>query len=80
MLAIRRVRLIHAVVLQLILAHRANPGTEGGPPVWDDIWGHPVNQENLAGTLLSFSHTGVGPLPRLGIDLSKVNREDYLYV
>jgi hypothetical protein len=80
MLAIQRVRLMHAAVRQLILAHQADPGTEGGPPVWDDIWGHPINQEDLAGTLLSFSYTVVGPLPRLGIDLSEVDREDYLYV
>ncbi|MFT4866424.1 MAG: hypothetical protein ACI8RE_002622 [Ilumatobacter sp.] len=80
MLAIQRVRLMHAAVRQLILAHQADPGTEGSPPVWDDSWGHPINQEDLAGTLLSFSYTVVGPLPRLGIELSDVDREDYLYV
>jgi hypothetical protein len=80
MLAIQRVRLMHAAVRQLILAHQADPGTEGGPPVWDNTWGHPINQEDLAGTLLSFSYTVVGPLPRLGIELSEGDREDYLYV
>lgn len=80
MLAIQRVRLMHAAVRQLILAHQADPGTDGGPPIWDDAWGHPINQEDLAGTLLSFSYTVVGPLPRLGIELTEVDREDYLYV
>lgn len=55
MLAIQRVRLMHAAVRQLILAHQADPGTDLGPSVWDDTWGHPINQEDLAGTLLSFS-------------------------
>lgn len=86
--AIQRVRLMHAAIRQLILTHQrageaaAVDGDDqpGGPATWDDEWGHPINQEDLAGTLLSFSYTVVEPLPRLGIDLPEDDREDYLYV
>ncbi|MEL6892138.1 MAG: oxygenase MpaB family protein [Actinomycetota bacterium] len=74
-LAIQRVRLMHAAVRALIDAHhRADPTS------WDPANGTPINQEDLAGTLLSFSYTVVEPLPRLGIDLAAAEQADYLYV
>lgn len=67
--AIQRVRLMHAAIRHLILAHG-----------WDAELGHPINQEDLAGTLLSFSYTVVEPLPRLGMTLDADEMEDFLYV
>lgn len=69
-MAIQRVRLMHAAIRHLILAHG-----------WDSAeLGEPINQEDLAGTLLSFSYTVVEPLPRLGISLDAQEMSDYLYV
>jgi ER-bound oxygenase mpaB/B'/Rubber oxygenase, catalytic domain len=69
-MAIQRVRLMHAAIRHLILAHG-----------WDSAeLGLPINQEDLAGTLLSFSYTLVEPLPRLGMALADDEVEDFLYV
>lgn len=69
-MAIQRVRLMHAAIRHLILVHG-----------WDESdLGYPINQEDLAGTLLSFSYTVVEPLPRLGLTLDDSEMEDYLYV
>lgn len=69
-MAIQRVRLMHAAIRHLILVHG-----------WDEAeLGYPINQEDLAGTLLSFSYTVVEPLPRLGISLDPGERDDFLYV
>ena len=81
--AIQRVRLMHAAVRHLILAHQrevAAGHTRPGPPPWQDEWGMPINQEDLLGTLMSFSYTVVGPLPKLGVDIDESDREDYLYI
>ena len=41
--------------------------------------GLPINQEDLAGTLLSFSYVPIEPLVRLGIPVTQADQEDYLY-
>lgn len=55
----QRVRLMHASVRQLILASGR----------WDPALGTPINQEDLLGTLYSFSVLVVDGLERLGADL-----------
>ena len=66
----QRVRLMHAAVRHLLLA-------DGN---WDEAkWGLPINQEDLAGTLLSFSYVPIEPRARLGIAVSRSEQEDYLY-
>jgi hypothetical protein len=77
--SIQRVRLMHAAVRHLIIAHRDAVDPGDGPPRWNDAWGHPINQEDLAGTLMSFAYTVAEPLPRMGIVLSPQECEDYLY-
>lgn len=68
---IQRVRLMHAAVRQLIL----HDGT------WDTKrWGVPINQEDLAGTMMSFSYVPVEPMARLGIDVTASDIGDYLYM
>jgi hypothetical protein len=81
--AIQRVRLMHAAVRHLILAHQrevAAGDTRPGPPPWQDEWGLPINQEDLLGTLMSFSYTVIGPLPKLGVEIEESDSEDYLYI
>jgi hypothetical protein len=47
---------------------------------WDSAWGHPVNQEDLAGTLTSFSVVVPLGLQSLGIDLPDSDRDDYFHI
>jgi hypothetical protein len=68
--SIQRVRLMHAAVRQLLL----EDGT------WKtNEWGVPINQEDLAGTMMSFSYVPSEPLRRLGIAVTSADAEDYIY-
>jgi hypothetical protein len=72
--SIQRVRLMHAAVRHLIRVR-----AEEDPSIWDPAWGLPINQEELAGTALSFSYVVAEPLPRLGIHVGHTEGEDYLH-
>jgi hypothetical protein len=69
--AARKVRLMHAAIRHLVLAR-------------DDVrWdterdGIPINQEDLAATLMTFSHLVVTGLRRLGFWVSNDEAEEYL--
>ncbi|MBV8928759.1 MAG: DUF2236 domain-containing protein [Mycobacteriaceae bacterium] len=72
---IQRVRLMHAAVRHLIQARN-----ERQPGMWDPDWGTPINQEDLAGTLLAFSGVVLDPLRRLGVEVSPQDVDAYLHV
>jgi hypothetical protein len=72
---IERVRLMHAAVRHLI---KALP--EHGPKRWDPHWGEPINQEDLAGTLLAFSYIVGEPMRHLGVRLSAADIDAYLHL
>ena len=55
----QKVRLMHAAVRHLLLAQD-----------WDTTLGLPINQEDLVGTLLSFSAIVIDGLRKLGVDLT----------
>jgi len=65
----QKVRLMHAAVRHL-LTHDANHP-------WDPALGTPINQEDLAGTLMSFSYLVLDGLSRLGVTLSDADRDAY---
>ena len=65
----QKVRLMHATIRHFIRADAA----------WDPAWGTPINQEDLAGTLVSFSGVILSGLPRLGVDLDQQERDDYIH-
>jgi hypothetical protein len=67
---IQRVRLMHAAVRHLIKA-RAK---------WNPRWGKPINQEDLAGTLLAFSAVVVDPMVRLGVTVSPEDVDAYIHL
>lgn len=67
----QKVRLMHAAIRYLILHDQASP--------WDHSLGVPINQEDLAGTLMSFSYIVLDGLKRLSISLSDADREAYFY-
>jgi hypothetical protein len=66
-----KVRLIHAQVRKMIL--------ESGR--WKaDVWGHPANQHDLAGTTLLFSVSIVDGLRRLGMRVSPDEADAYIHL
>ncbi|HZN14560.1 MAG TPA: oxygenase MpaB family protein [Acidimicrobiales bacterium] len=72
---IQHVRLMHAAIRQSIEKERLR-----NPASWDPHWGTPINQEDLAGTLLSFAYVPAEPLRKLGIEVSRRTQEDYLHL
>jgi Dyp-type peroxidase family len=69
--AAQKVRLMHAAVRHLIRNNPARP--------WDtELLGVPINQEDLAGTLMSFAYIVVDGLRRLGVTVGAEAAEAYL--
>jgi uncharacterized protein (DUF2236 family) len=64
---VQKVRLIHASIRYHLM--RAN---------WDRSFGVPINQEDLAGTLLTFSYLAIDGLRRLGANISRDAAQSYL--
>lgn len=79
----RHVRLMHAGVRHLIRNDpRISPPGPAGPGafVWEPSWGVPINQEHLAGTLVSFSFTMLEVLDTIGLDYDQQAATDYLHL
>ncbi len=69
--AAQKVRLMHAMVRHLILNGKKLP--------WDtDLYGIPINQEDLAGTLMTFARIPIDGLHRLGVPPDPAAEESYL--
>ena len=69
--AIQKVRLMHSAIRYLIKARGD----------WDMAeLGEPINQEDMLGTLLTFTHIVIRDLRRLGKEISEQEAEDYLYL
>jgi hypothetical protein len=83
---IQKVRLIHATIRQLI-QHRHEPRFAGGPlwnhlaqAPWDPKRGVPINQEQLAYTLLTFGYVFVRSWPACGVRVSPEQERAYLHI
>jgi hypothetical protein len=72
---IQHVRLMHAAVRHLIKARN-----EQTPGMWHPDWGTPINQEDLAGTRMSFSYVFSEPMRRLGVRVPAADVEAYLHL
>jgi hypothetical protein len=66
-----KVRLVHASIRRML---------EGSPRWRRADWGSPINQVDMAGTILLFSHVLFDGLTRLGFDTSREEREDVLHL
>ncbi|MBT2422483.1 DUF2236 domain-containing protein [Streptomyces sp. ISL-22] len=66
----QKIRLLHATM-------RYHVGRQDD---WNRAWGLPVNQEDLAGTLMSFSVVIPRGLGRLGVDLLPEDRDAFFHV
>ncbi len=67
---ILKIRIIHAAVRYHTLRSEK----------WDHTWGIPINQEDMAGTNLSFSLIVTRGMKKLGIKVSSENEEAFLHV
>ena len=68
---LRKVRLLHAAIRRLILAREDAP--------WDaSRLGVPINQEDLAGTLMTFAWLPLEALARLGVRVAREDRDAYV--
>ena len=65
----QKVRLLHATVRQVLLNDDKQP--------WDPSLGVPINQEDLAGTLMTFSYHVMHGLEMLGIPIEPEEQEAY---
>ncbi|QHT68310.1 DUF2236 domain-containing protein [Rhodocytophaga rosea] len=68
--SIQKVRLMHAAVRWHTLKSDQ----------WNDVWGKPVNQEDMLGTNLAFSYIVLEGLHKLGIYYSSQEADAYLYL
>lgn len=66
---IQKIRLIHAGARWFAL-HTGR---------WSMDWGYPVNQEDMAGTSLSFSYIVLRGLRKLNVNATEFDEEDYLH-
>jgi hypothetical protein len=66
----QKIRLLHAT-----MRHHLSRQDD-----WDTRWGAPINQEDLAGTLMSFSVVIPRGLARLGIDLPAADRDAFFHI
>ncbi len=74
----RKVRLMHATIRHLILE---TPGTPLSPadPALQEAFGVPINQEDLAFTLMTFSYVAVRGYQILGVPLTDRDRDAYVH-
>jgi len=69
-LATRKVRLIHALVRRRVQSDAATP--------WRAEWGIPINQEDQAGTLMTFSIATLQGLRRMGARVTSAEADAYI--
>jgi hypothetical protein len=66
-----RVRLVHAAVRRMLARSS----------IWRaEAWGAPINQADMAGTVMLFSLLVLDGLERLGVRTTRAEREDYLHL
>lgn len=69
---LQKVRLIHASI-RYYLKHKSKE------PFDTATYGEPINQEDLAGTLMSFGPVILSGLKRLNVDLSETEQNNYMH-
>lgn len=70
----QKVRLMHAAIRYLI------QHDERWRARWNPAWGLPINQSDLAGTMLSFSVTVIDGLEKAGLRIADAEKDAYLHL
>lgn len=78
---VRHVRLMHAGARWLILndPQVAKTADTSVSPRWDPAWGHPINQEDLLETLLTFTEIVFDVFDRTGYRYTPAQADAYLH-
>jgi hypothetical protein len=78
----QKVRLMHAAIRQLMLTDPENPWDRNAMSASEakcmTALGVPINQEDLAGTFLTFTYLIMDGLAKLGIHVAEAEQESYL--
>lgn len=75
-ITVKKVRLYHAAIRYFLLHKEMFPTQEA----WDvDKYGYPINQEEMAGTLMAFSALVIKGLDQIGLHLSKEEKDAYIH-
>lgn len=84
---ILHVRLMHAAIRWLCdhdgrIHHPADASPAVMPDglVWSPAWGRPVNQEDLAGTMLTFTSVVLEAFRRSGVEFDAAEAEDFFHL
>ena len=76
--ATQKVRVMHAVIRYMV---EHDPGTAANPtdPALRKKLGRPINQEDLAFTLLTFLYVAVRSYVKLGVRMTQAEKNDYVH-
>lgn len=73
-ITVKKVRLYHAAIRYFLLNPKYNP--QG----WDiDLYGKPINQEEMAGTLMAFSALVIDGIEQMGAILTDEEKDAYMH-
>jgi hypothetical protein len=73
-ISVKKVRLYHAAIRYFMLHPKYNPTG------WDvNRYGQPINQEEMAGTLMSFSALVINGLTQVGVELTTEQKDAYMH-
>lgn len=82
-LAVQKVRLLHAAVRHLILETATGAGHDMGKVYgearWDPEWGHPICQEDMAYTLQTFAYVVLRGLKTMGAAYTPEEAEAFIH-
>ncbi len=82
-LSVQKVRLLHAAVRHLILTTATGPATDMGKvwseARWDEAWGHPICQEDMAYTLQTFAYVVLRGLKTMGAEVTPEQEDAYVH-
>lgn len=82
-LAVQKVRLLHAAVRHLILTTATGAGHDMGKVYgearWDPEWGHPICQEDMAYTLQTFAYVVLRGLKTMGAEVTPAEAEAFIH-
>lgn len=82
-LAVQKVRLLHAAVRHLILTTAMGDGHDMGKVYgearWNPEWGHPICQEDMAYTLQTFAYVVLRGLKTMGAEVTPREAEAFIH-
>lgn len=83
-LAVQKVRLLHAAVRHLILTTATggaghDMGKVWGEARWNPAWGHPICQEDMAYTLQTFAYVVLRGLKTMGAEVTPDEAEAFIH-